>query len=99
LQATGLSTPQDARAGRIFGAAVSVVSQPEGAVVRTGSVNCLGFVGKHQLRALVHAFRHARATCQWRLPRSAAGRTLRTTIVVRSGTLRVATRAAFAVAR
>jgi hypothetical protein len=89
LLATGVSTePRVARAGRLLTLRVRV-STNTGKRVLAGGLRCSARVGKTTLRARAKGWKRGAATCSWRLPRTARGKTLRASVRVTSGGLRL----------
>lgn len=83
LRITKLVTvPAHSRAGKPLDAKAAVVRTDTGARIRSGSVSCTARIGNVRLRVREADFRNAAATCSWSVPRSAAGKTLRATVLV-----------------
>jgi hypothetical protein len=77
-----------ARAGRLLTLRVRV-STNTGKRVLAGGLRCSARVGKTTLRARAKGWKRGAATCSWRLPRTARGKTLRASVRVTSGGLRL----------
>jgi hypothetical protein len=87
LVSTGVATvPSKARAGRILTLRVRL-STNTGKPVLAGGLRCSARVGKTSLRTRAKGWKRGAATCSWRLPRAARGKTLRASVRVASGGL------------
>jgi hypothetical protein len=80
--------PVPARAGRPLSVFVTF-ARSDGTPPAAPSVTCRATLGGRALRASGSSVTGGRATCRWALPRTAAGQTIRGTVTVRSGGLRV----------
>ena len=59
-----------------------VVAEDSGTTVRSGAVRCAARIGGSRLRALSGRFAGQRATCVYRVPARAAGKTVRGSVSV-----------------
>jgi hypothetical protein len=80
--------PTPPRAGRPFSAFVTF-ARSDGTPPSAPSVTCRATVGGRALSASGSSVAGGRATCRWALPGTARGKTIRGTVTVRSGGLRV----------
>jgi hypothetical protein len=84
LVSNGVATvPAVARAGRTLTLRVRVATTTGERVV-AGGLRCSARVGKSWLRATAKSWKGGSATCSWRLPRSARGKTLHASVRVSS---------------
>lgn len=88
-----MKVPAPARAGRPLTVSVAVARSDTGDPPSGATVSCTARIGGAALRASAKRFAAGRASCSWRLPLSARGRTLRLTIAVAE--LGVAARAGY----
>ena len=77
------TAPSRARAGRLFSARMSLVTET-GSPVRSGAVRCIARVGKVSLRPVFKGWKRGLATCEWRLPKTSRGKKLQAVIRVQS---------------
>jgi hypothetical protein len=75
-------------AGRLY-TRFAVVRRTDNAPVQAGSATCRATIAGSALRATSSGFSAGRATCTFRIPRTAKGKTIRVTITVRSQGLAV----------
>jgi hypothetical protein len=80
--------PPTPRAGRPFSVFVTF-ARSDGTRPAAPSVTCRATLGGRSLSASGASVAGGRATCRWALPASARGKTIRGTVTVRSGGLRV----------
>ena len=76
------TTPRAARAGMNLTVRLHVVAAETGETVTRGAVRCSARVGSSSLRATASRFVRQRATCVFRIPARATGKTLRGSISV-----------------
>lgn len=76
------TTPRVVPAGGRVRVRMHVVRADTGATIRSGTVSCAARVGSARLRVPTGRFVGGRATCSFRLPASATGKTLRGSISV-----------------
>jgi hypothetical protein len=76
------SRPRIVRAGDRVTVRMHVVRADTGATIRSGTVSCAARVGSARLRVPSGRFVGGRATCSFRLPSGATGKTLRGSIAV-----------------
>jgi len=75
-------TPKAPVAGRSFTLRLVAARSDTGAAVQNGKVTCLGRVGSARLQAQVQRVVGGAATCTWRIPASAKGKTFRGSVGV-----------------
>jgi hypothetical protein len=84
------TSPKTPRAGRPLSAAIRVATD-EGTTIRSGRILCRATIGRRKLRLSRRGFARRLAlagpvaVCSWRIPANAAGKTVRGSIVVRTG--------------
>jgi hypothetical protein len=84
------TSPKTPRAGRPLSAAIRVATD-EGTTIRSGHILCRATIGRRKLRLSRRGFARRLAlagpvaVCSWRIPANAAGKTVRGSIVVRTG--------------
>lgn len=76
------TTPRVVRAGERVTVRLHVVRDDTGATIRSGTVSCAARVGSARLRVPSGRFVEGRATCIFRIPSGATGRTLHGSISV-----------------
>ena len=76
------TTPAKPVAGKTFVARLRVKRDDSGAFVTTGKVACSAAVGRARLPVRRSGFARGSAFCDWRVPASASGSTLRGSIAV-----------------
>jgi hypothetical protein len=69
-----------------------VLAFRKGAAVKKANVFCSGRLEGQVLEVLVRRLRRGTATCAWRLPAAAAGKTVSATVVVQLGKARAEAR-------
>jgi subtilisin family serine protease len=79
-------TPQSPRAGRRFTLLVRVGLRATSSRGATRRVSCSARIGRKALRAVTKHIRGGSARCTWAIPKAAAGKRLRSAIVVSDGT-------------
>jgi hypothetical protein len=87
VAAPAAAVPGTAAAGTLFSYRVRVAT-PSGAPVRAGTIGCLAKIGKGLLRPVSKGWRHGAASCTWRLPKAAKGKTVRGSVRVKRGPTR-----------
>jgi hypothetical protein len=80
--------PLQPSAGKLY-TRFAVVGRSDNAPVQAGSATCRATIAGKALRATSAGFAGGRATCTFRIPRTAKGKTIRITITVRSQGLAV----------
>lgn len=75
-------TPSRPRAGQSFTLRMVVARSDPNAVLRNGRVTCNGRAGVARLRASVARVQGGAATCTWRIPANAKGRTFRGSVAL-----------------
>jgi hypothetical protein len=89
LKATAFSlSPNPAKAGKRFSASLAAQESDTNGPVKAGTVSCAGKIGTKAVPA-THSLAAGVATCNWKVPSSAKGKTLRGTVklVVKGTTL------------
>jgi hypothetical protein len=81
------SQPARPRAGGRY-TAFAVVARTDGTPMQPGTVQCRATIAGRAVRATGSRLAGGRATCNFRIPKTAKGKTIRVTITVRSGGLR-----------
>ena len=76
------TAPAAPRAGRTFTMRLVATRSDSGAVVQNGRVTCVGRAGTTRLRAQVARVTAGAATCTWRIPENAKGKTFRGSVTV-----------------
>jgi hypothetical protein len=76
------TTPTRPRAGERLTLRMHVVSEDTGRTITSGEVSCAARIGGSRLRAVSSRFGSGRATCAYRIPARASGKTLRASISV-----------------
>jgi hypothetical protein len=79
------TTPRFVRAGERVTVRLHVVGDDTGATIRSGTVSCAARVGSSRVRVPSGRFVGGRATCSFRVPSGATGKTLRGSISVALG--------------
>jgi hypothetical protein len=79
-------TPQNPRAGRRFTLLARVGLRATSSRGATRRVSCSARIGRKPLRAVTKGIRGGSARCTWAIPKAAAGKRLRSAIVVSDGT-------------
>lgn len=78
LSVTSFRTaPKPAKAGRPFAASLAADENDTGAPVGAGTVTCAATVNLARIPAVTHVVTNGVASCVWRLPATAKGKTLR----------------------
>ena len=83
---TSGSRPVRPTASKLYSAFV-VVARTDGAPLQAGTLTCRATIAGRALVAVSRSLVGNRATCTFRIPKTAKGKTIRTTITVRSGGL------------
>lgn len=84
---SGGSRPARPAAGKAY-TAFAVVARSDGAPVRTATVTCRATIAGRAIAPASKSFSSGRASCNYRIPKTARGKLLRGTITVTSGGLR-----------
>ena len=83
LSVTAFTTsPKPAKAGRPFAAALAASENDTGGPVQEGTVACAATIALKRISAASHVFANGVATCVWRIPKTARGKTIRGTITL-----------------
>lgn len=83
LSVTAFTTsPKPAKAGRAFSASLAANENDTGGPVKSGTVACAASLAGKRVRAVSHVLANGVASCVWRIPRTAKGRTIRGTIAL-----------------
>ena len=83
LSATAFSTaPKPAKAGRPFSATLAANENDTAGPVQSGVVTCVATAGGKRIAAVSHVLANGVATCIWRVPATAKGKTIRGTITL-----------------
>jgi hypothetical protein len=81
------SRPLRPKAGGTY-AAFAVVARNDGQPMQAGTVTCRGTIAGKALRITGKSLTGGRASCNFRIPKTATGKTIRVTITVTSGGLK-----------
>jgi hypothetical protein len=76
------TAPKPAKAGKAFSATLAANENDTAGPVQSGTVTCIATVGGKRIAALTHVLANGVATCVWRVPATAKGKTLRGTITL-----------------
>jgi hypothetical protein len=83
LSVTAFTTsPKPAKSGRQFAATLAADENDTGGPVRGGTVGCSATVASKRIVAATHVVANGIASCVWRIPATAKGKTLRGTIML-----------------
>jgi hypothetical protein len=83
LTVTAFTTgPKPAKAGRLFSASLAATENDTAGPVESGTVSCGAVLAGRRLPAVTRALANGVASCVWRIPKTAKGKTLRGTIVL-----------------
>ncbi|MGE5273788.1 MAG: hypothetical protein ACM3QU_08525 [Verrucomicrobiota bacterium] len=83
LTATAFTTsPKPAKAGRPFSVSLAATENDTGGPVQSGTVACTATLGGRRVVALRHVVANGVASCVWRIPKTAKGKTIRGTITL-----------------
>ena len=83
------SQPASPTAGKPY-TRIATVRRSDGAAVGSGTVACRASISGRALRVASKSFANGRATCTFRIPAGARGKTIRGTVTITSGGVRVA---------
>lgn len=83
LSVTAFTTsPKPAKSGRAYSATLAANENDTGGPVQTGTVACNATIAFKRIVPLTHLVTNGVATCVWRIPATAKGKTLRGTITL-----------------
>lgn len=83
LSVTAFTTsPKPARAGKAFSASLAANENDTGGPVQGGTVACTATIAAKRIPAVSHVLTNGVASCVWRLPKTAKGKTIRGTITL-----------------
>jgi hypothetical protein len=83
LTVTAFTTsPKPAKAGRTFSVSLGATENDTGAPVHSGTVSCAASLAGKRVVAVRHVVANGVATCVYRIPRTAKGRSIRGTITL-----------------
>jgi hypothetical protein len=76
------TAPKPAKAGKTFSASFAATENDTSAPVQTGTVACAATIALKRIVATAHVLTNGVATCVWRIPKTAKGKTIRGTITL-----------------
>jgi hypothetical protein len=76
------TAPKPAKAGKPFSATLAAYENDTAGPVQSGVVTCVATVGGKRIAAVSHVLANGVATCVWRVPATAKGKTIRGTITL-----------------
>jgi hypothetical protein len=83
LSVTAFTTsPKPAKAGRPFSAALAANENDTGGPVQNGTVTCAATIAFKRIAAASHVVANGVASCVWRIPKTAKGKTIRGTVTL-----------------
>jgi hypothetical protein len=83
LNVTAFTTsPKPAKAGRPFSASLAANENDTAGPVQSGTVTCAATIALKRIVAVSHVVANGVASCLWRIPRTAKGKTIRGTITL-----------------
>jgi hypothetical protein len=83
LTVTAFTTsPKPAKAGRTFSVSLAANENDTAGPVKSGTVGCAATLAGKRAAAVTHAVTNGVATCVWRIPKTAKGRTMRGNITL-----------------
>jgi hypothetical protein len=83
LSVTAFTTaPKPAKAGKRYVASLAANESDTGGPVTAGTVTCAATIGTTRLAATAHSLAGGVATCAWKIPKTAKGKTLRGTVTL-----------------
>jgi hypothetical protein len=84
---SGGSRPLRPTAGKLY-SPFAVVARSDGAAVGTGTVTCRATIALKPIPIAAKSFANGRATCSYRIPKTAKGKSIRGTITITAGGLK-----------
>jgi hypothetical protein len=83
LSVTAFTTsPKPAKAGRLFSVSMAATENDTGGPVQSGTVACAASLAGKRIVAIRHVVVNGVASCVWRIPKTAKGRTMRGAITL-----------------
>ena len=83
LSVTAFTTsPKPAKAGRAFSASLAATQNDTGGPVASGTASCNATIAFKKIVAVTHVVTNGVASCVWKIPATAKGKTLRGTITL-----------------